>query len=89
MKSWYNRVLDWMVLVAGFINAAIISLQGIEILRVKSSVGVSVHMFFFFILFQLTFALNGYRRKDRWMMWGMIASIIATIAVLFITIKYR
>lgn len=89
MKDWYNKVLDWMVLVAGFVNAAIISLQGLEILRVKSALGVSVSMFFFFILFQLTFALNGYRRKDKWQMWGMIASMATTVMVLIIALQYR
>lgn len=85
----FDQIMSLLVLLAGFMNAGMIAMQGLHLAKVKDSTGVLVKMFCSFVVFQAVFAINGWRLGDPWQMWGMIASIIVTVWVMYLAIRYR
>ncbi|MBI4437967.1 hypothetical protein HY631_03395 [Candidatus Uhrbacteria bacterium] len=85
----FDQIMNGVIMVAGIGNAIIIAVQGLDLLKTRDSTGVSIKMFVFFIAFQAIFALNGWRLGDQWQMWGMILSIVSTIWVRSLTIRFR
>ncbi len=84
-----DQILKILVLLAGFLNAGMIAMQGFDLKRNPDSTGVSLKMFASFVVFQLIFALNGWRNGDVWQASGMAASMIATLWVISLVIRYR
>ena len=89
MAQILNMIMDALVAIAGFVNAGIILMQAWDLFKRKKSEGVSIKMFSFFVVFQLIFAINGWRLGDPLQMWGMIVSMICTLIVIALAAHYR
>lgn len=70
-------------------NAALFVPQIIRILRDKSSEGVSFLTFGGFSVLQITGVLHGYFQGDKYLMSGMIASLLTCGTVAILTLIYR
>lgn len=71
------------------VNAALFVPQIIRILRAKSSEGVSFLTFGGFSVLQITGVLHGYFQSDKYLMFGMIASLLTCGTVAILTLVYR
>jgi MtN3 and saliva related transmembrane protein len=71
------------------VNAALFVPQINRIIRAKSSEGVSFLTFAGFSVLQITGILHGYFQNDRYLMYGMIASLLTCGTVAILTLIYR
>lgn len=71
------------------VNAGLFVPQIVKILRAKSAEGVSVLTFGGFSILQITGILHGYFQGDRYLFWGMIASLLTCGTVALLAIAYR
>lgn len=85
----FKQIVQWCVMVAGFLNAFAIGLQAYELMQTKDSTGFSVIMFFVFLFIQASLAANGIMHKDKWQTSGMIASMATTIWAITLIFLYR
>lgn len=77
------------VAIAGFLNAAAIAMQGMELTKVQDSSGHSVGMYGVFLFIQASLVANAAIHKDGWQASGMIASMVTTCWVITLILEYR
>jgi MtN3 and saliva related transmembrane protein len=70
------------------VNAGLFVPQIISILRARSSEGVSFLTFAGFSVLQMAGILHGYFQGDRYLMFGMIASLLTCGSVVILTLVY-
>jgi len=71
------------------VNAALFVPQIVSILRSKSSEGISFVTFMGFSVLQILGILHGYFKDDKYLMFGMIASLLTCGSVAILTLIYR
>jgi len=72
-----------------FVNALIFVPQAVQIWRLKRAESISLATFAGFNILQVIGAIHGYFQHDFALLFGMIASLIASGSVTLLTVIYR
>jgi len=70
-------------------NAALLFIQAFQILKTKSSKGVSKFTFSGFALIQVIAIIHGIYQNDISLILGMVVSLIASISVIVLAVIYK
>ena len=70
-------------------NAGLFVIQAVQIVRARSSKGVSTVTFAGFSVLQMTGILHGYFQQDWYLLTGMVASLMACGTVTVLSIVFR
>ena len=82
-------IVQFCVMIAGFLNAGAIGLQANAIQKAKDSTGHAPVMYFIFLFIQLSLVANAAIHKDAWQASGMLASMATTAWVIVLIFRWR
>ncbi|MDO8617317.1 MAG: hypothetical protein Q7N87_00250 [Candidatus Uhrbacteria bacterium] len=84
-----HEILKVLVLLGGFMNASVLSLQGFKLLKTRSVKGVSLSMYYCFIVLQMIFATHNFLKGDWYQFAGLVANMTVTLWVIILAMYYK
>ncbi len=84
-----HEILKVLVLLGGFMNAMVLSLQGFKLRKTRSVNGVSLPMYYCFFVLQMIFATHNFLKGDWHQFAGLVANMMVTIWVIVLAAYYK